>query len=81
MRFALDLLVSHVGKAQACDLSQALGREVLGYISKLSPNVRKYSDAKGVSLADLAALSEEAEATILKPQTQARIWGVSCSTS
>ena len=42
---------------------------------KLSPNVRKYSDAKGASLADLAALSEESEATTLKPQTQARIWG------
>ena len=51
------------------DLSQALGREVLGYISRLSPNVRKYSDAKGASLADLAALSEENEATTLKPQT------------
>ena len=75
VRFALELLVSHVGEAQARDLSQALGREVLGYISRLSPNVRKYSDAKGARLADLAALSEESEATTLKPQTQARIWG------
>ena len=75
VRFALDLLVSHAGEAQARDLSQALGREVLGYISKLSPNVRKYTAARGASLADLAALSEEAEATTLKPQTQARIWG------
>jgi len=75
VRFALELLVSHVGEAQARDLSQALGREVLGYISKLSPNVRKYSAARGASLADLAALSEENEATTLKPQTQARIWG------
>ena len=75
VRFALELLVSHAGEAQARDLSQALGREVLGYISKLSPNVRKYSDARGASLADLAALSEENEATTLKPQTQARIWG------
>ena len=75
MRFALELLVSHAGEAQARDLSQALGREVLGYISKLSPNVRKYSAARGASLADLAALSEENEATTLKPQTQARIWG------
>ena len=75
VRFALELLVSHAGEAQMRDLSQALGREVLGYISRLSPNVRKYSDAKGASLADLAALSEENEATTLKPQTQARIWG------
>ena len=30
---------------------------------------------RGASLADLAALSEENEATTLKPQTQARIWG------
>ena len=57
------------------DLSQALGREVLRYISQLSPNVRKYSAARGASLADLAALSEENEATTLRPQTQARIWG------
>jgi len=75
VRFALELLTSHTGEAQARDLSQALGREVLRYISKLSPNVRKYSAARGASLADLAALSEEAEATTLKPQTQARIWG------
>tara|TARA_B110000091_G_scaffold189120_1_gene211416 strand:- start:78 stop:749 length:672 start_codon:yes stop_codon:yes gene_type:complete len=75
VRFALELLTSDAGEAQARDLSQALGREVLGYISKLSPNVRKYSDARGASLADLAVLSEEQEATTLKPQTQARIWG------
>jgi integrase len=75
VRFALQLLTSHVGKAEARDLSQAQGREVLGYISRLSPNVRKYSDAKGASLADLAALSEEQEAITLKPQTQTRIWG------
>ena len=75
VRFALELLTSHAGEMQARDLSQALGREVLGYISRLSPNVRKYSDAKGASLADLTALSEENEATTLKPQTQARIWG------
>ena len=75
VRFALELLVSHAGEAQARDLSQALGREVLGYISRLSPNVRKYSDARGASLADLVALSKECEATTLKPQTQARIWG------
>jgi integrase len=75
VRFALELLVSHVGEAQMRDLSQALGREVLGYISQLSPNVRKYTAARGASLADLAALSEENEATTLKPQTQARIWG------
>ena len=75
VRFALELLTSHVGEAQARDLSKALGREVLGYISKLSPNVRKYTAARGASLANLAALSEEAEATTLKPQTQARIWG------
>ena len=75
VRFALELLVSHAGEAQARDLSQALGREVLGYISRLPPNVRKYSDARGASLADLAVLSEEQEATTLKPQTQARIWG------
>ena len=65
VRFALELLVSHVGEAQARDLSQVLGREVLGYISNLSPNVRKYSDAKGASLADLVALSEENAATTL----------------
>ena len=74
VRFALELLTSHAGEAQVGDLSQALGRE-WGYISKLSPNVRKYSVARGASMADLAALSEEYEATTLKPQTQARISG------
>ena len=75
VRFALELLVSHAGATQVRDLNLALGREVLGHILRLSPNVRKYSDAKGASLAELVALSEENEATTLKPQTQARIWG------
>ena len=75
VRYALELLVSHLGKKQIRDLNQDTGRDVLRLILKLSPNVRKYSDAKGASLAKLAALSEYHEGLCLTPQTQARIWG------
>ena len=46
---------------------------MLGYITQLSPNVRKYREGKGATLAELAALSQENEAAKLVPQTQARI--------
>ena len=75
VRYALELLVSHLGKKQIRDLNQDTGRDVLRLILKLSPNVRKYSEAKGASLAELAALSEYHEGLCLMPQTQARIWG------
>ena len=75
VRYALELLVSHLGKKQIRDLNQDTGRDVLRLILKLSPNVRKYSEAKGASLAELAALSEYHEGLCLTPQTQARIWG------
>jgi integrase len=75
VRFALSLLTSHLGKHAVGELSLSHGKEVLGYITQLSPNVRKYREGKDAGLADLAALSEENEATTLKPQTQARIWG------
>ena len=46
---------------QARDLSQALGREVLGYISQAVPQCQEVLLLpEGASLADLAALSEEA---------------------
>ncbi|WP_400084277.1 tyrosine-type recombinase/integrase [Yoonia sp. R78084] len=74
VRFALDLLTSHLGEHKLGDLNGTLGKEVLGYVARLSPNIRKYSDAQGASLAELAALSEEHEGVSLTAQTQRRIW-------
>ncbi|PXW66414.1 phage integrase family protein [Loktanella sp. PT4BL] len=74
VRFALELLTSHVGERKLGDLNDTLGKEVLGYVGRLSPNIRKYSQAQGASLAELAALSEEQEGVSLTAQTQRRIW-------
>ena len=74
VRFALELLTSHLGERKLGDLSAALGKEVLGYVARLSPNIRKYSQAQGASLAELATLSEEHEEVSLTAQTQRRIW-------
>ena len=73
VRFALSLLTSHLGGEQVGALTQAQGKEVLGYITQLSPNVRKYREGKEATLAELATLSQEQETTTLAPQTQARI--------
>jgi integrase len=73
VRFALSLLTSHLGGEQVGALTQAQGKEVLGYITQLSPNVRKYREGKGATLAELATLSQKQETTTLAPQTQARI--------
>ena len=73
VRFALELLTSHLGKHAVGDLSLTHGKEVLGYITRLSPNVRKYRQGKDASLADLANLSVASEGITLAPQTQARI--------
>jgi integrase len=75
IRFATELLVSHLGTNKLGDTTQAQGREVLSLINKLSPNVRKHAEAKGASLTQLAKLSAELEpGDTLAPQTQARIW-------
>jgi integrase len=73
VRFALELLTSHLGKHSVGDLSLRHGKEVLGYITQLSPNVRKYRQGKDAGLADLASLSVASEGITLAPQTQARI--------
>ena len=73
VRFALSLLTSHLGKHSVGDLSLSHGKEVLGYITWLSPNVRKYRQGKDAGLADLANLSVASEGITLAPQTQARI--------
>jgi len=73
VRFALELLTSHLGKHAVGDLSLTHGKEVLGYITRLSPNVRKYRQGKDAGLADLANLSVASEGITLAPQTQARI--------
>jgi|GEM_PF-169243 len=73
VRFALELLTSHLGGRPIADVSLSHGKEVLGYVTQLSPNVRKYRDGKEAGLAELAALSQAHEGTTLTPQTQARI--------
>jgi hypothetical protein len=73
VRFALDLLGSHLGTKQVGDVTLELGKQVLGHIANLSPNVRKYRAAQAASLSQLAVLSQELEGTTLTPQTQARI--------
>jgi integrase len=73
VRFALELLTSHLGKYAVGDLALNHGKAVLGYITQLSPNVRKYSQGKDAGLADLAGLSVASEGITLAPQTQARI--------
>jgi len=73
VRFALELLTSHLGRHPVGDLSLTHGKEVLGYITQLSPNVRKYRDGKDAGLVELASLSVASEGITLVPQTQARI--------
>ena len=74
VRFAMELLISHLGDHAIGALTQAQGREVLSLLSQLSPNIRKYAAAQGKDLAQLATLSQELEGTSLTPQTQGRIW-------
>jgi integrase len=73
VRFALELLTSHLGGEQVGALTQAQGKEVLGYITQLSPNVRKYRQGKDAGLVGLSRLAQEHEGITLAPQTQARI--------
>jgi len=73
VRFALSLLTSHLGKHPVGDLSLSHGKEVLGYITQLSPNVSKYRQGKEAGLVELASLSVASEGSTLAPQTQARI--------
>jgi hypothetical protein len=68
VRFALSLLTSHLGKHAVGDLSLSQGKEVLGYISRLSPNVRKYREGKEAGLSELAAISRAQEGITLTPQ-------------
>jgi integrase len=75
VRFATELLVSHLGTTKVGETTQAQGREVLSLITQLSPNVRKYSKGQAASLTQLAKLSAELEpGQTLAPQTQGRIW-------
>ncbi len=73
VRFALGAAASHLGKHAVGDLSLSHGKEVLGYITQLSPNVRKYREGKDAGLVELASLSVASEGITLAPQTQARI--------
>ena len=74
VRFATELLISHLGTTKVGEITQAQGREVLSLIMQLSPNVRKHAKAKGASLTQLTELSAELEpGHTLAPQTQVRI--------
>ena len=57
VRFALGLLGSHLGKYAVGDLSLSHGKEVLGYITQLSPNARKYRQGKDAGLVGLSCLA------------------------
>ena len=75
IRFATELLVSHLGTTKLGDITQAQGREVLSLIKQLSPNVRKHAKAKEATLHQLTEVSAELEPRhTLAPQTKARIW-------
>ncbi|SFJ55699.1 DUF6538 domain-containing protein [Celeribacter neptunius] len=74
VRFAMELLSSHLGAQKIGELSPSTGREVLALIGQLSPNIRKYAEAQGQSLSQLAELSQTLEGISLTPQTQRRIW-------
>ena len=74
MRFAMELLTSHLGTISLNALTQAQGREVLSLIRRLSPNIRKYRVAWGQPLTQLARLSGELESQTLTAKTQGRIW-------
>lgn len=79
VRFAMGLLVSELGTRRIGSITVAEGRQVLRYIAELSPNIRKYRAARGKTLAELAALSQELEGISLTPQTQGRIWDQICA--
>ena len=75
VRFAVELLVSHLGKAKVGDIPKAEGRNTLSLIGQLSPNVRKYREGQKAGLTELVKLSKQVEPDrILAPQTQTRIW-------
>ena len=75
VRFATELLVSHLGTTKVGNITQVQGREVLSLITQLSPNVRKYREGQRAGLSELVKLSKQVEPyRILAPQTQGRIW-------
>jgi integrase len=75
IRFATELLVSHLGTTKVGEITQEQGREVLSLIKQLSPNVRKHAKAKEATLHQLTDVSAELEpGHTLAPQTQVRIW-------
>ena len=57
-KFAMELLVSHLGKAKAGDFAQRGGRTTLSLIRQLSLNVRKYREGQKAGLSELAKLSK-----------------------
>ena len=57
VRFAMSLLTSHLGKHAVGDLSLSHGKEVVGYITQLSHNARKYRQGKDAGLVGLSCLA------------------------
>ena len=72
MRFAVELLVSHLGKAKVRDIAQQEGRNTLSLISQLSPNVRKYREGQKAGLSELVKLSKQALQATRKEGQRAR---------
>ena len=68
VRFALSLLTSHLGKHPVGDLSLSHGKEVLGYITQLSPNVRKYRQGKDAGLVEPCKSPERRRASLWHPR-------------
>ena len=68
VRFALGAAASHLGKHAVGDLSLSHGKEVLGYITQLSPNVRKYREGKDAGLVELASLVRSTRASLWHPR-------------
>ena len=76
VRFAITLLTSQLGQNPIGSISWSDGADTLAQIAGLSPNIRKYSEAKSASLPELVRLSKRFEPKRqLSGQTQARIWG------
>ncbi|MDA0319040.1 MAG: tyrosine-type recombinase/integrase [Proteobacteria bacterium] len=75
VRFAAELLVSHLGTTKVGDIAQQEGRNTLSLICQLSPNARKYREGQKAGLTELVKLSKQVEPDrILAPQTQGRLW-------
>jgi len=78
VRFAIRLAVSEIGELALREITEDHGRQILALIAQLTPNVRKYREARGAGLSRLAKLSRTLNEPPIAAQTQARIWRHMC---